>query len=213
MIEVQRGHFVLQNLFGRWVKVLFHHRIWAEKNATKRRRWIQLARKENTVRGMWSHFEALIFIVRSTEATLHSLIFFILILHLCVITANLQTPCKWCRYEQTRYENHIIDTVERLLQYCKRPILCLASSKIFHPLPPSPRRVCTPPPRLCCGGRTHSLGGEGGGKSIFWKTQDTALYSTYIESSLIDTLKNKKNAHKIRDIWRMSMNLLDVFPV
>jgi hypothetical protein len=27
-------------------------------------------------------------------------------------------------------------------------------------------------------------GGEGGGGSIFWKTQDTALYSTYIESSL-----------------------------
>ncbi len=33
-------------------------------------------------------------------------------------------------------------------------------------------------------GRTHSQGGEGGGGSIFWKTQDTALYSTYIESSL-----------------------------
>ncbi len=31
-------------------------------------------------------------------------------------------------------------------------------------------------PRLCCGGRTHSPGGEGGGGSIFWKTQDTALY-------------------------------------
>jgi hypothetical protein len=45
--------------------------------------------------------------------------------------------------------------------------------------------VCTVnPPRLYCGGRTHLPGGEGGGGSIFWKTQDTALYSTYIESSL-----------------------------
>ncbi len=34
--------------------------------------------------------------------------------------------------------------------------------------------MCTP----------HSPAGEGGGGSIFWKTQDTALYSTYIESSL-----------------------------
>ncbi len=34
-------------------------------------------------------------------------------------------------------------------------------------------------------GRTHSPGGEGGGGSIFRKTQDTALYSTYIESSLL----------------------------
>ncbi len=32
-----------------------------------------------------------------------------------------------------------------------------------------------------CGGRTHSLGGEGGRGSIWpiWKTPDTALYSTY----------------------------------
>jgi hypothetical protein len=31
-------------------------------------------------------------------------------------------------------------------------------------------------------GRTHSLGGEGGGGSIFWKTPDTALYSTYVST-------------------------------
>jgi hypothetical protein len=37
-----------------------------------------------------------------------------------------------------------------------------------------------PPTR--CGGRTHSLGGEGGGGSIFWKTPDTALYSTYVST-------------------------------
>jgi hypothetical protein len=39
--------------------------------------------------------------------------------------------------------------------------------------PPSPPGECVLPP-----------GGEGGGVSIFWKPQDTALYSTYIESSL-----------------------------
>jgi hypothetical protein len=54
----------------------------------------------------------------------------------------------------------ILHSVERL--YCKRPILCLASFKILTP-------------HLWCGGRTHSLGGEGGGGSIFWQTPDTAL--------------------------------------
>jgi hypothetical protein len=55
----------------------------------------------------------------------------------------------------------IVYDVERL--YCKRPILCRASSKILTPHPLTARRVCTPP-RLWCGGRTHSLGekGEGG---------------------------------------------------
>jgi hypothetical protein len=52
---------------------------------------------------------------------------------------------------------------------CKSPFQCLASSKILTPHPLTARRVCTPPP-LVPGGRTHS---------IFWKTPDTALYSTY----------------------------------
>ncbi len=56
------------------------------------------------------------------------------------------------------------DTVERL--YCKRPILCLASSKI---LTPTARRVCTP--RLWCGGWTHLLGGEGVGGQYFGRRQ------------------------------------------
>jgi hypothetical protein len=30
--------------------------------------------------------------------------------------------------------------------------------------------------------RTHSLGGEGDGGSIFWKTRNTALYSTYVST-------------------------------
>jgi hypothetical protein len=50
----------------------------------------------------------------------------------------------------------------------------------IDPPPPTARRVCTP--RLWCGGRTHSLGGEGDGGSIFWKTSDTALYSTYVST-------------------------------
>jgi hypothetical protein len=46
----------------------------------------------------------------------------------------------------------------------------------IDPPPPSPPGECVPP-RLWCGGRTHSLGEEGGGGSIIWKTPDTALYS------------------------------------
>ncbi len=69
-------------------------------------------------------------------------------------------------------------TVERL--YCKRPIQCRASSKYW---PPTARRVSNP--RLWCRGRTHSLGGEGDGGSIFWKTPDTALYSTYVSTLLL----------------------------
>ncbi len=52
----------------------------------------------------------------------------------------------------------------------------------IDPPPPSPPGECVLP-RLWCGGRTHSLGGEGGGRSIFWKTSDTALYSTYVTTS------------------------------
>jgi hypothetical protein len=50
-------------------------------------------------------------------------------------------------------------TVEGL--YCKRSIQCLASSEILTPHPLTARRVCNP--RLWCGGRAHSLGGEGVG--------------------------------------------------
>ncbi len=43
-------------------------------------------------------------------------------------------------------------------------------SGVFRNIEPSP-------PGEWCGGRTHSLGGEGVGGSIFRKTPDTALYS------------------------------------
>ncbi len=57
--------------------------------------------------------------------------------------------------------------------YCKRQILCLASSKILTPHPPQrPASVNHPP----------LVRGEGGGGSIFWKTRDTALYCTYVRS-------------------------------
>jgi hypothetical protein len=49
----------------------------------------------------------------------------------------------------------------------KRAILFLSSSKILThqaPIPLSARRVCIP--RLCCGGRTDSPGGEGDGGGV-----------------------------------------------
>ncbi len=52
---------------------------------------------------------------------------------------------------------------------------------IDPPPPPLHQRVCTPSP-LVRGKDTHSLGGEGGGGSIYWKTPDTALYSTYVST-------------------------------
>jgi hypothetical protein len=51
---------------------------------------------------------------------------------------------------------------------------------IDHP-PPSPPGKCEPP-ALVARGRIHSLGGEGDGGSIFWKTPDTALYSTNVST-------------------------------
>ncbi len=57
---------------------------------------------------------------------------------------------------------HFSPNVVRL--YCKRPIQCLASSKILTPTP-SPPGVCVLP-CLWYGGKTHSLGGEGVGVNI-----------------------------------------------
>jgi hypothetical protein len=48
--------------------------------------------------------------------------------------------------------------------------------KYWPPTPLTARRVCTP--RLRCGGRTHSLVGEGGGGV----NKDTAMYSTYVST-------------------------------
>jgi hypothetical protein len=50
------------------------------------------------------------------------------------------------------------------------------------PLSPPGECVVHCVPRLWCGGRTHSQGGEGAGGSIFWKTPGTDLYSTYVST-------------------------------
>ncbi len=78
-------------------------------------------------------------------------------------------------------------TVERL--YCKRPILCLSSSKILTPHPPYRPAIVYPTP-FGAGGRKHSLGVEGGGGSIFWKMRDTVLYSTYVRKYFVGTTEN-----------------------
>jgi hypothetical protein len=64
----------------------------------------------------------------------------------------------------TAYSHAMLDSVDRVDGlYCKRPIQCLVSLEILTPPPtPSPPGECTL--RLCCGGRTHSLGGEGVGR-------------------------------------------------
>ncbi len=58
---------------------------------------------------------------------------------------------------------------------CKRAILFLSSSRYWPPIPLSALRVCSP--RLCCGGRTDSPGGDGEGGSIFWKTREIGFPS------------------------------------
>ncbi len=52
------------------------------------------------------------------------------------------------------------------------------------------------------GGRTHSLGGEGGGWSIFWKTPDTALYSSYVSTLWysLSLQKRRKTKKTKRDL-------------
>ncbi len=55
---------------------------------------------------------------------------------------------------------------------------CVEANPMAGVFPP-PSGECVPP-ALWCGGRTHSLGGEGVGGSVFWKTPGTALYPTYV---------------------------------
>jgi hypothetical protein len=56
----------------------------------------------------------------------------------------------------------------------------------IDPPTPSPPSECVPPAFVAGGGHTRRVE-RGVGGSIFWKTQEqnTALYSTYIESSLL----------------------------
>ncbi len=72
---------------------------------------------------------------------------------------------------------------------CKRPIQCLASSKIFTPHAPPHRPASEYPLRLCCGGRTHSLGKEGVGGQYFGR-RHKLLYSTYVSRSAVKKERN-----------------------
>ncbi len=71
----------------------------------------------------------------------------------------------------------ILQIIEGL--YYQRPMQCLASSKLLPSPPPDrPGSVYPPPPRLWCGGKTHSLGVEGAGQQ-FGRGQ-TLLCTLYI---------------------------------
>jgi hypothetical protein len=80
-----------------------------------------------------------------------------------------------------------IDTVERLGLSEANPMSFVFQN--IDPPPPSPPRECA---FVAGGGHTRRVE-RGVGGSIFWKTQDTALYSTYIESSLIDTISGRSS--------------------
>jgi hypothetical protein len=69
---------------------------------------------------------------------------------------------------------HMLAVVERL--YCKRPILCLASSKILTPHPLTARRVCTPPPA----GGGHTRWVERGVEGQYFGRRQTQLCTLYI---------------------------------
>ncbi len=78
----------------------------------------------------------------------------------------LQNVATWSNFAfrmLKRKDNFVINLpVERL--YCKRPILCLASSKILTP--PPHRAACVPPPPLVRGEDTLSRGRGGWGVNI-----------------------------------------------
>ncbi len=75
------------------------------------------------------------------------------------------------------------------LEHCKRREIILLEanpmSGVFrnidpHPPPPCPASVSVPP--AFGAGEDTLAGWNGGGESIFWKTPDTALYSTYVST-------------------------------
>ncbi len=81
------------------------------------------------------------------------------------ISRQAVAACTWPGCTQADIVSH----VEEL--YCKRPIQCLASSKILTPHPSPPASVYPPSPAF----------GAGGGHTR-WKTPDTALSSTYVST-------------------------------
>jgi hypothetical protein len=91
---------------------------------------------------------------------------------------------KICPEKQTEIRRNpqagIVLPVERL--YCKRPIQCLASSKILTPptlsLPGECVSVCIPLPLVR--GENTLAGLRGVGGSIFWKMPSTQLYTLHM---------------------------------
>ncbi len=74
--------------------------------------------------------------------------------------------------------------------YCKRPIQCLASSKILTPTTPPHSPASVYPPPLLTGEDTLA-GRRGGWGSIFWKTRDIGLASY---SNNLSTVGKQPNA-------------------
>jgi hypothetical protein len=77
-----------------------------------------------------------------------------------------------------RFHDQPLPPVEGL--YCKRPIQCLASSKLLTPPPPHRPASLYPPAFGAGGGHTRWV--ERGGGSIARKTPNTALYSLYVST-------------------------------
>ncbi len=116
----------------------------------------------------------------------------------CTLSPDLYIPCLTALLFVSRpmypvSEGQKVDPVEQL--YCKRPIQCLASSKILTPHPLTARRVCNPPPLVK--GEDTLAGWRGGGGSIVRKTPDTALYSIYVSTLW---LIQSRNADKERNL-------------
>ncbi len=73
-------------------------------------------------------------------------------------------------------------------------------SRLFQNIdPPSPSPPGECEPRLCCGGRTHSPGGEGGGGSIFLKTRDIGLASYSNNLSTFMPIVNEREKSSVVD--------------
>ncbi len=89
---------------------------------------------------------------------------------------------------------------------CKRPIQCLASSKILTPTPLTARHWC--------GGRTHSLGavggeGVGGQKSIVWRRQTLlCTLPMQVRCDLRKCLKEIRTATFVNTLKYSLLNIL-----
>ncbi len=95
--------------------------------------------------------------------------------------------------------------VERLLLYKANPMSCVFQN-IDPPLRPA--SVYPPPPWLR--GEDTLAGWRGGWGPIFLKTQDTALYSTYIESSL-HGIQSERQSPSDLSLWSLRHYFLSCF--